>query len=207
MARRPAQASCRRSANADWCPWPPPAALARRTAKTSSGADTARLADVHPRARGAGGADRANIGLGGALRIDAAHVGDRGESRHATLHGELAHGLRSLGRKDLEQNGCTETTLVPTAESWKAHVQPPLLQAESPERNASAVSCRPSRTASKRRRKAPIGDQSAPQTRRDVAEQSALRPQATPSWPGAACMENAYSSANTQIEPPCGTSG
>ena len=54
------------------------------------------MADVHVRAGGAGIADEADIGLGRAFRIDARHVGDVGEGRHAARGGKLAHGRQLL---------------------------------------------------------------------------------------------------------------
>ncbi len=67
------------------------------------------MADVHVRAGGAGIADQADIGLGGAFRIDAGHVGDVGEGRHIMRRRELADrgqllhpGARGIGVEDAD---------------------------------------------------------------------------------------------------------
>ena len=49
------------------------------------------VADVHVGAGGAGVADEADVGFGGAFGVDAGHVGDVGEGGNGAVGGELAH--------------------------------------------------------------------------------------------------------------------
>ena len=67
------------------------------------------MADVHVRAGGAGIADQADIGLGGAFRVDARHVGDVGKGRDIMRRRQLAHrgqfldaGARGVGVEDAD---------------------------------------------------------------------------------------------------------
>ena len=74
-------------------------------------AGTVEVADVHVRAGRTRVADQADVGLGGAFRVDTRHVGDVGEGRHGMRGRKLAHrgqflhaGAGGIGVEDADAN-------------------------------------------------------------------------------------------------------